>query len=102
MASMNLLVVERNADWSQWDSISRTLNTTVLMLVQQPDEPSAAFHDRIRRRLARVDRRAIEQVVLLRKDGADITSGVDQSPLFEQLSASARRGLRVYPCAVTA
>jgi len=102
MASMNLLVVERNADWSQWDMISRTLNATVLMLVQQPDESSAVFHDRIRHRLARVDRRAIEQVVLLREDGADVTRDVDQSPLFEQLGASARRGLRVYPCAVTA
>jgi len=102
MASMNLLVVERNADWSQWDMISRTLNTTVLMLVQQSDESSSAFHDRIRRRLARVNRRAIDQVVLLRKDGAEISTDLDESPLFEQLSASARRGLRVYPCAVTA
>ena len=102
MAFMNLLVVERNADWSQWDAISRTLNTTVLMLVQQADETSAAFHDRIRHRLARVNRRAIEQVVLLRQDGADVSVDLDQSPLFEQLGASARRGLRVYPCAVTA
>lgn len=103
MASMNLLVVERNADWSQWDSISRSLSTTVLMLVQQADESSAAFHDRIRRRLARVNgRSAIEQVVLLRNDQGEVGIDTDQIPLFEQLGAAARRGLRVYPCAITA
>ena len=102
MASMNLLVVERNADWSQWDAISRSLSTTVLMLVQQADESRSAFHDRIRRRLARTNRQAIEQVVLLRNDNADVSLGSDQSPLFDQLGATARRGLRVYPCAATA
>ena len=102
MASMNLLVVERNADWSQWAAISRSLSTTVLMLVQQADESSAAFHERIRRRLARVKRRAIEEVVLLRNNGAENEQASGSEGLFEQLGASARRGLRVYPCAATA
>jgi hypothetical protein len=102
MASMNLLVVERNADWSQWATISRSLSTTVLMLVQQADESSAAFHERIRSRLARVKRRAIEEVVLLRNGGAGNDQAAESEPLFEQLGASARRGLRVYPCAATA
>jgi hypothetical protein len=96
MTKVNLLVVERNADWSDWETISRSFNS-VLMLVQQADEPSDEFHERILRRMARVDRHALDQVVLLRdRNGA--RSEPLSAPLLEQIDANARQGLRVYPC----
>jgi hypothetical protein len=97
MTKVNLLVVERNADWSEWDTISRTFSS-VLMLVQQADESSEVFHDRILRRMARVEQHALDQVVFLRdRNGA--RSEPLSAPLLEQIDANARQGLRVYPCA---
>jgi len=102
MPATNLFVVERNADWSQWTSLSRPPSTTVLMLVQQPDESSAAFHDRIRRRLARGKRLALEAVVWLRNRASADDHLDPNDTLFAQLGANARLGLRVYPCAASA
>jgi isochorismate synthase EntC len=102
MEPMNLLVVERDADWSEWAVISRSLSTAVLMLVQQADETSSAFHDRISRRLARGKERALEKVVLLRNRKTHAVVDATSEALLQQLGASARQGLRVYPCAVTA
>jgi len=97
MPPTKLLVVERDADWSQWMSLSRSLNTAVLMLVQQPDESCAAFHERIRRRLDRGKRLALEAVVWLRSQ-AKLDEHPDPSDvLFAQLGAKARLGLSIYP-----
>lgn len=98
MTKVNLLVVERNADWSDWDAISRSFSS-VLMLVQQADEPSAEFHERILRRMAVVDRHALDQVVMLRDRNIHHAEPLS-APLLEQIDANARLGLRVYPCAV--
>jgi hypothetical protein len=98
MTKVNLLVVERNADWSEWDTISRSFSS-VLMLVQQADEPSADFHERILRRMAVVDRNGLEQVVMLR-DRNVLHAEPLSAPLLEQIDANASRGLRVYPCVV--
>jgi hypothetical protein len=98
MTKVNLLVVERNADWSEWATISRSFNS-VLMLVQQADEPKAEFHERILKRMARADLPALEQVVVLRdRDGAH--SEPLSALLLERIDASTCSGLRVYPCAV--
>lgn len=98
MTAVNLLVVERNADWSQWTTISRSLSA-VLMLVQQPDEPSDAFHARV---LKRINQHGLEQVVLLRDRTSDAAAELLSAPLREHIGANARRGLRVFPLAVTA
>jgi len=97
MPPTNLLVVERNADWSQWTSLSRSLSTAVLMLVQQPDESCAAFHERICRRLARGKRVALEAVVWLRSRATLDEHSNPSDVLFAQLGAKARLGLRIYP-----
>jgi hypothetical protein len=102
MEPMNLLVVERDADWSEWAIISRSLSTAVLMLVQQADETRSAFHERISRRLARGQARAIEKVVLLRNRKLQAVPDEAHEQLLVQLGATARQGLRVYPCALTA
>ncbi|MET0384571.1 MAG: hypothetical protein ABW321_01365 [Polyangiales bacterium] len=96
-------MVERNADWSQWTLISRAFDH-VLMLVQQSDEPSEEFHARVLERMAQVDEKLLDQVVFLRDrsklDG--IHAEPLSAPLLEQIGASARGGLRVYPLPATA
>jgi hypothetical protein len=97
MERMNLLVVERDADWSQWASISRGLGRAVLVLVQQADESSPAFHERIARRLQRGKAPPLNKVVVLGSDrGAALPDPV-RDRLLEELSENATYGLRVYP-----
>ena len=96
MEPMNLLVVERDADWSQWASISRGLGRAVLVLVQQADESSLAFHERISRRLQRNAIPPIDKVVVL-SSGRSTMSDPSRIRLFAELSENATYGLRVYP-----
>src|ERR1700754_3961998 len=96
MEPMNLLVVERDADWSQWAMISRGLGRAVLVLVQQVDESTGAFHERIARRLSRGKERPLNKVVVL-GNGKDPAFDPTRDRLLRQLSASAKHGLRVYP-----
>jgi hypothetical protein len=93
---MNLLVVERDADWSQWATISRGLGRAVLVLVQQADESTGAFHERIARRLQRGQARPLNKVVLL-GSGKDPAFDPTRDRMLRQLGASAKHGLRVYP-----
>lgn len=96
MEPMNLLVVERDADWSQWGTISRGLGRAVLVLVQQADESSGAFHERIARRLQRGKARPLNKVVVL-GNGSDPAFEPGRERMLRQLNASAKYGLRVYP-----
>jgi hypothetical protein len=97
MEPMNLLVVERDADWSQWPSISRGLGKAVLVLVQQADEPTLAFHERILQRLQRSKVPALNKVVLLRNGTALPAADPRCDHLLRHLSATAKHGMRVYP-----
>lgn len=65
MDPMNVLVVERDADWSQWSSTSHLVGHAMLVLVQQADETTAAFRARIQGRLARI-KQGLGSLVLLR------------------------------------
>ena len=62
---MNVLVVERDADWSQWNATSHLVGHAMLVLVQQADESTAAFRARIQQRLARITQ-GLGALVLLR------------------------------------
>jgi hypothetical protein len=93
---MNLLVVEQDADWSQWATISRGLGRAVLVLVQQADESTGAFHERIARRLQRGNARPLNKVVVL-GNGTDPAYDPTRERMLRQLNASAKYGLRVYP-----
>jgi hypothetical protein len=99
MEPMNLLVVERNADWSQWASISRGLGRAVLVLVQQADESSLAFHERIARRLQRGKAPPLNKVVVLGSVHGPAVPDPMRDRLHQQLSEGATHGLRVYPYA---
>jgi len=65
MDPINIVVVERDADWTQWDSASHLIGHALLVLVQQADESTAAFRARIQARLARL-KQSLGSLVLLR------------------------------------
>lgn len=66
MQPTHLLVVERDADWSQWSRISRSFGSTVVMLIQRADEALGAFYQRIQRCL---EERSIQEVTVMRAAG---------------------------------
>jgi hypothetical protein len=97
MEPMNLLVVERDADWSQWATISRGLRRAVLVLVQQADEPTLAFNERISRRLQRDEVPPIDKVIVLSSGRSAAALDPSRLRLFAELNQTAKHGLRVYP-----
>ena len=102
MEPMNLLVVERDADWSQWTQISRALSHTVLVLVQQADETLRAFHERVAQRLARGVVRPLSRVVVLSNGQVKRLLDPTRDQLLRELAARAQHGLRVYPFEINA
>jgi hypothetical protein len=98
MEPVNLLVVERGADWAHWAAVSQLLGQAVFVLVQQGDESSAAFRERIAERLQRAKAKAINAVVLLRgnRSHASKRSRLHRRLLIE-LGRSAKNGLMIYP-----
>ena len=99
MEPMNLLLVERNSDWTEWQSISKLLGGVVLVLVQQSDEPFEAFHKRITHRLSRTNTPRLNRVVLLRDKDRRIESNAARDSLVRSLSAQAQQSLQIYPAA---
>ena len=98
MEPVNLLVVERGADWAQWAAVSQLLGQAVFVLVQQGDESSAAFRERISERLARAKAKAINAVVLLRGERAQASKRSRfHRRLLIELGRSAKFGLKIYP-----
>lgn len=90
MAPVHVLVVERDADWSQWSAISRSFGTTVVMLIQRADEAVSAFYQRIARCLGE---RAVLQVTVMRAAGRPSCPLLS---LLAQLGIATRDGLTVY------
>jgi hypothetical protein len=62
---MDLLIVERTADWSEWPRLTRTLSHPVHVLVQLEGESLDTFYDRVESRLTRV-RVSPRRIVVLR------------------------------------
>jgi hypothetical protein len=95
MEAMNLLVVERGADWSHWAAASQLLGQAAVVLVQQADESGAAFRERIVARLQRIKTTAINAVVLLRGRRTRSTKG--NTRFLRELVRGAKQGLRIFP-----
>jgi hypothetical protein len=92
MDPMNVLVVERDADWSQWGSTSHVVGHAMLVLVQQTDETTGAFRKRIQERLSRI-KQGLGSLVLMRgKRRTDLTTDA----LVSGLSTRAPREVRTY------
>jgi hypothetical protein len=98
MEPVNLLVIERGADWAQWAVVSQLLGQAVFVLVQQGDESSLAFRERIAARLRLAKAKAINAVVLLRgkRKHAARRSRLHRRLLIE-LGRTATNGLTIYP-----
>jgi hypothetical protein len=94
MEAMNLLVVERGADWTHWAAASQLLGQAAVILVQQADESGAAFRERIIARLQRIKTTAINAVVLLRGRRNRATTR-----FLRELMVGAKQGLRIFPSA---
>jgi hypothetical protein len=92
MEAMNLLVVERGADWSHWAAASQLLGQAAVILVQQADESGAAFRERIIARLQRIKTTAFNAVVLLRGRRNRATTR-----FLRELMVGAKHGLRIFP-----
>jgi hypothetical protein len=92
MDRMNVLVVERDADWTQWSATSHLVGHAMLVLAQQDDEPTAAFRTRVQARLARLTQ-GLNALVLLR--GRRSALRVDA--LVKGLAARAPKNVRMYP-----
>ena len=90
MDPMNLLVVERGADWAHWAATSHLVGHAMLVLAQHGDEPSADFRRRVRSRLSRINKQPLNSVVLLR-------GGAARSTILEELTRCAPNDIRVYP-----
>jgi len=100
MEPVNLLVVERGADWAQWAVVSQLLGQAVLVLVQQGDESSSAFRERIAERVQRFKAKALNAVVLLRgrRSKGEPRKGMRyHRRLLHELGVSAKNGLKIYP-----
>lgn len=97
MDPMNLLVVERGADWAHWSSTSHLVGHAMLVLAQQGDEPLADFRQRIRNKLSRLKKQGLKSVVLLR--GSESRSG---DALMRELLSGGPADFRVFPAAKAA
>lgn len=91
MDPMNVLVVERDADWSQWNSTSHVVGHAMLVLAQQDDETTPAFRTRIQERLSRL-KQGLGSLVVLR---GKRRSGLKVDALVSAL-AGAPRDVRTY------
>jgi hypothetical protein len=99
MDPMNLLVVERGADWAHWSSTSHLVGHAMLVLAQQGDEPHSAFRQRIRTKLSRLKKQGLQSVVLLRGSGESQRSG---DRLMRELLQGGPADFRVFPAAASA
>ena len=90
MDPMNLLVVERGADWAHWAATSHLVGHSMLVLAQHGDERSADFRRRVRRRLSRIKQQRLNSVVLLRGDGL-------HNGILRELAKREPNDIRVYP-----
>lgn len=97
MDPMNLLVVERGADWAHWSATSHIVGHAMLVLAQQGDEPHAAFQQRIRSKLSRYKKQGLKSVVLLR--GSSDERG---DALTRELLRGGPVDFRVFPAATAA
>jgi hypothetical protein len=91
MDPMNLLVVERGADWTHWAATSHLVGHAMLVLAQHGDEPSADFRRRVRSRLSRIKKQPLNSVVLLRGETAR------SNGILQELTRCAPNDIRIYP-----
>lgn len=99
MDPMNLLVVERGADWAHWSATSHIVGHAMLVLAQQGDETLSAFRERLRVKLGRLKKQGLKSVVLLRgSEGSDRSRDV----LMRELLRESPADFRVFPAAKSA
>ena len=97
MDPMNLLVVERGADWAHWGATSHLVGHAMLVLAQHGDEPSSHFRRRVRRRLSRIKQQPLNSVVLLRGGATP-----NDDDILLELTRRAPNDIRIFPSPASA
>ena len=92
MDPMNVLVVEKGADWRHWNATSHLVGHAMLVLVQQVDETTAAFRARIQQRLSRLTQGLGALVLLRGRRGTGLTA----EGLVRGLSHRAPKDVRTF------
>jgi hypothetical protein len=94
MDPMNVLVVERDADLTYLAATSHLVGHAMLVLVQQKDENSAAFHARISAKMARIKKQGLASVAVLRGRGGNELSS---AALLRELEQHGPTEVRTFP-----
>jgi hypothetical protein len=102
MQHQALVAVERNADWSDWNALTRSL-PDIVMVVQEPAEKCCEFHARLLRCVhgVQVEQGRSLQVILLRCAARGLREPLSEL-LVAQLADNADVALQVYPRDLTA
>jgi hypothetical protein len=99
MDPINLLVVERGADWKHFASTSHIVGHAMLVMAQQGDEPLWEFRQRIRRRLSRLESQGLKSVVLLRGEDSSESS---RAAFMREVMGRGPADVRIYPAPAAA
>jgi hypothetical protein len=95
---MNVLVVERDADWTYLAATSHLVGHAMLVLVQQNDETSAAFRARIRAKMSRIKKQGLNSVAVLRgREQSDFSAAA----LLQELEQHGPAEVRTYPAPIS-
>lgn len=97
MQLTNVCVVEKGADWAQWQLLARGLRQGVVIFVQQTDERSTDFRKRIARRLARLRTKDPRITVLLDDSERARANHRRRDLLLTDLAAITTDALHVFP-----
>jgi broad specificity phosphatase PhoE len=62
---MDLLIVERRANWSQWDRLAKTLHQPLHVLIHQSGESLDDLYARVEAKIARSHVSQLNRVVVL-------------------------------------
>ena len=92
MDPMNVLVVERGADYRLWSAASHVIGHAMLVLVQQVDESTAAFRARVQARLSRISQGLGSLVLLRGRRGPGLTA----ESLIRGLAQRAPKDVRTF------
>ena len=97
MQAQALVAVERNADWSDWNVLTRSL-PDIVMVVQEPEEKRCDFHERLLRCVhgVQVEQGRSLQVILMRGATVGLLEPLSEH-LVTLLGERPEVALQVYP-----
>ncbi|HET8937553.1 MAG TPA: hypothetical protein VFN67_29120 [Polyangiales bacterium] len=74
---MDMLIVERGANWSEWSRLTQTLRQPVRMIFQQAGETTDELYTRVQSRIWRADCPMLRRIVVLGAQGTSELTEAD-------------------------